>query len=605
WMLFDALDHAVVLSPASHFFVANMLGDGRRRFASGLHPKLRGIPAGFTQETLFAADNGINHTWDAWGSALTDFQGKTRPPNDADTSLKYFGYWTDNYANYYYNYDQDKGYAGTLVALADRYRQQKIPIHYLQLDSWWYYKTLNDPDGHLGKPKNARLPRGEWNRYGGLLEYRAHTDLFPAGLEAFHQAVGLPFITHNRWIDALSPYHQRYKISGLAAVDPLWWDDITTYLKASGVVTYEQDWLDEICFHSPEFVSTVGAGQSFLDNMARACKEQGLTMQYCMALPRCFLQGSAYNNLTTIRTSDDGFQPARYGDFIYTSRLASAVGIWPWSDVFRSNETNSILLSTLSAGPVGIGDAMGRENTTNIFKSVRLDGVIVKPDIPIVPLDRTYITDAQLRDEPLLSSTFTDHNGLRTAYVFAFRRPKRVENRIHFTPAELGFGGPVYVYDYNRGTTQRLNSRDFYSSVLDAAGVGYYIVAPVGRSGVAFFGDLGKFVSTGKNRVSTLMDEPGRLIAGLTFAAAERSITLHGCAAVAPQVSVQGGTAGAVTFDPVTGHFTVEVQPDMDAPPDATGGDPVRHVTVVFALALGASPLQNPGQASPTIAGGK
>lgn len=584
WMLFDAQDNAMIISPASHFFIATMRGDGRRHLSSSFNDKLRGIPAGFTQETLFAVGKGINHTWDAWGTALTDLSGKTRPHSDADVSLKYFGYWTDNFAHYYYNYDQDKGYAGTLVALAEHYRQEKIPIHYLQLDSWWYYKTLTDPDGRLGKPKNASLPKGEWNRYGGLLEYRAHTDLFPNGLAAFHEAAELPFITHNRWIDPLSPYHQRYKISGLAAVDPLWWDDITAYLKSSGVITYEQDWLDEICYLSPEFVSTVDAGQSFLDNMARACKNQGLTMQYCMALPRCFLQGSAYDNLTTIRTSDDGFQPARYNDFIYTSRLASALGIWPWSDVFRSTDSNSILLSTLSAGPVGIGDAIGKESKTNIFMSVRADGVIVKPDAPIVPLDRTYITDAELIDEPLLASTFTNHGGLKTAYVFAFRRPKRLESHIHFTPAELGLTGRVYVYDYNTHTTQRLNSSEAFSTDLNAAGVGYYIVAPVSRSGVGFLGDEGKFVSTGKNRVPSLVDEPGGLSVSLTFAAAERSITLHGCAASAPRVSVQGGTAAAPIFDPVTGHFSVEIQPDVRVPPETSGGDSIRHVMVQFQL---------------------
>ena len=219
------------------------------------------------------------------------------------------------------------------------------------------------PDGQPGKEKKSnKLPAGEWNRYGGLLEYKADTDLFPNGLDAFQKSIGLPLVTHNRWIDPASPYHQQYKISGIAAVDPKWWDHIADYLKSSGIVTYEQDWLDRIYTYSPAFSSNVETGEAFLDNMARACKEQGITIQYCMPYPCYFLQGSRYENLTTIRTSGDRFNTNHWNNFLYTSRLAASMGIWPWADVYMSGETDNVLLSTLSAGPVGIGDAIGAEN---------------------------------------------------------------------------------------------------------------------------------------------------------------------------------------------------------------------------------------------------
>ena len=60
--------------------------------------------------------------------------------------------------------------------------------------------------------------------------------------------------------------------------------------------------------------------------MAAACARHGLVMQYCMALPRHFLQGAKYSNLTTIRTSGDRFEPGKWRDFLYTSQLAAAVG---------------------------------------------------------------------------------------------------------------------------------------------------------------------------------------------------------------------------------------------------------------------------------------
>ena len=77
-------------------------------------------------------------------------------------------------------------------------------------------------------------------------------------------------------------------------------------------------------------------------------------------------------------------------------------------DVFMSTETNNLLLSTLSAGIVGVGDPIGLESATNLFQTIRADGVIVKPDEPIVPIDATYIQDAQALNKPMVASTYTD-----------------------------------------------------------------------------------------------------------------------------------------------------------------------------------------------------
>ena len=61
-----------------------------------------------------------------------------------------------------------------------------------------------------------------------------------------------------------------------------------------------------------------------------------------------------------------------------------------------STETDNLLLSTLSAGILGVGDAIGAESKTNLFQTIRGDGVIVKPDVPIVPVDTMYVQDAQV-----------------------------------------------------------------------------------------------------------------------------------------------------------------------------------------------------------------
>ena len=584
WLLFDDQANSFVISPASHFLVASMIGDGHTEVASGFNPAFHNLPAGFTQQTVVACGHGINATWDDWGPALLAWPGGPRPANDADTVLKYLGYWTDNGAFYYYNYDLAKGYANTLLELTKRYQQEQIPIRYLQLDSWWYYKTITGADGVPGKAKKVeRLPEGEWNRYGGLLAYTAHKDLFTNGLAAFQQEVGLPLVTHGRWIDPASPYHQKYKISGIAAVDPQWWDDIADYMKASGIITYEQDWLDRIFTYSPAFSSELGTGEAFLDNMARASQEHGITVQYCMPYPCYFLQGGHYANLTSIRTSEDRLNTNKWNDFLYTSRLAVSMGIWPWTDVFMSGEIDNLLLSTLSAGPVGIGDAMGAESKSNLLQSVRADGVIVKPDASIIPLDQSYLADANKTPAPLVASAYTERDGLKTAYVFAFNRHKTPPGKVHFNLAELGVAAPAYVYDYFSGTGHRVSDAAGFSAPLARNQSAFYVVAPVGKSGIAFLGDQGKFVGTGRQRVRSLRDENGRLTAGLVFAAGESSVVLHGFAPAQPIATVRGGHAIAEVYDPQTGHFSVTISVDPAVPLDNVAGDPVREMTVILA----------------------
>ena len=584
WLLFDDQMRAVVLSPAANYMIASMRGDGITEIASGLNEGVANLPAEFTHKTLMAFDVGVNAAWDSWGTALTDLQGRNRPSNDADIGLRYLGYWTDNGAAYWYNYERGLGYAGTLETLVRRYRKEGIPLRYLQLDSWWYFKTLRGPGGESLEPRNPELPAEEWNRYGGLLEYEAHPTVFPDGLAAFQKEVGVPLITHNRWIDPESPYHKHYDISGVAAVDPKFWKEIMGYTSSANVVTYEQDWLNVIYKYSPALGTTPTAGDAFTDGMARAAQEKGMSLQYCMALPRHFLQGARYGNLTTIRTSGDRFTRSKWDEFLYTSRLASALGIWPWTDVFMSTETDNVLIATLSGGMVANGDKIGAENKENLLRAVRLDGVIVKPDTPLLPIDAMYASDASgmpavRSPPPMIASAHTDHGALRTAYVLAYSRGAE-DAKAAFTPAQVGIRHDVYLYDARARTARRLAASETFTFDLAPNGTAYYVLAPVSSAGVALFGDDGKFVPDGRKRVASIVEERNRLSVTVTFAPQEKAVRLFGYAMRRPAITAQTGSAGEVTFDEETGRFEFSVSPSRERVIERPGNDPVRHAVV-------------------------
>ena len=101
------------------------------QIAVGLGSKVEKVPAGFNQDAVVVFGEGIGACWDRWGQRGGGSTTSGRPENDADPILKSFGYWTDNGADYYYNYDLGDGYAGTLLNVRRRYEQEGIPLGYL------------------------------------------------------------------------------------------------------------------------------------------------------------------------------------------------------------------------------------------------------------------------------------------------------------------------------------------------------------------------------------------------------------------------------------------------------------------------------------------
>jgi hypothetical protein len=543
FIFFDDDANTFILSAATDFMNAATAELPTGALSSGIDPAVASIPAGFSHSTALVAEPGINAAYATWGGVLTALSGKKRVGSDAKPYLERFGYWTDNGAYYYYNYDTAIGYPATLTGVSAYFTSIGIPLAYMQLDSWWY-------------PKG---PEQSWSdKADGQYTYTADPTVLPAGLASFQESLGLPLVTHARWIDPSSPYRSQYSMSNNVSIDPRYWASIASYIAGSGVAVYEQDWLNQNALPN---TANLGDQEAFMDDMASAMASAGVDMQYCMPLPRHYLQGSKYANLTTTRVSVDRFSSPRYQDFFYVSLLTGSLGAWPWSDTFNSTETDNLLLSTLSAGMVGVGDESGTASAANLLQAVRPDGVIVKPDVPIVPLDSAFLAQASGVDTPLVAATYTDFGAMRASYVYAFALG--ANTTASFTPSQLGYTGEVLVFDYLQGTGTLLDASTAFTASL-VGGSGYYIVVPEGPSGIAFAGDQGKFVSLGKKRIANESDD-GTLSVDVVFAPGESSVTLHGYAAAQPTATASVGSVGAVEWDAGTKMFTVPVQPSGGA----------------------------------------
>jgi len=538
WVYFDAAANTFILSPASDYMTSATIQQADNSITAGISTRIASLPAGFTHRTILAFGSGINQTFIDWGHALTNLSGKHRPSNDADRLLKNISYWTDNGATYYYN-PGGPSYTGTLESIKAGFDAMGIPLGSLQLDSWWYPKGPDD----------------SWSSHSGIWTYTAASALFQPDLRTFQTALGVPLVTHARWIDVASPYRTSYAMSGDVAIDPQYWEDIAAYLQSSGAASYEQDWLGDKA--QTDFNLT--DPYAFLGNMAASMAKRGITMQYCMATPAHFLQSTAYSNATTIRASQDGFSQSRWNDFLYSSRFASAIGVWPFTDVFMSGQTNNLIVAALSAGPIGVGDPVGGLSRDNLLKAVRGDGVIVKPDVPATPLDSVFIDDALGLDVPMVASTYSDYgNGFRANYILAF--PRGANTTIVIDPAVYGISTAAYLYDWIGGTGRLIDEGSTYTLNL-ANGFGYFILTPVGKSGIGLLGDNGHFVTLGKKRIPTVYSGARRIDLTLSFAPGETERTLFGYSPFPVAVIPVAGATGAPVWDPVTQLFTVTVTP--------------------------------------------
>lgn len=186
----------------------------------------------------------------------------------------------------------------------------------------------------------------------------------------------------------------------------------------------------------------------------------------------------------------------------------------------------------LSCGPIGLGDAIGRERLPLINRCIMRDGAIIKPDAPARPLDRHFHLNpwvpggrqgvmlaassriALSGPGRVMDNTYRIHyllgigmraKGRRTELSFSLREadamPDRAYALLHFESmySEVVAGSAELCFRTGR---QRFR---------------YLIAAPV-MDGIAFFGDASKHVSAGKLLIHKILHSPGTLVVQGTLA---------------------------------------------------------------------------------------
>jgi len=523
-MFYNDKFETVIVSPADHFMVSMITQKGKDRFQIGLEGDLKSIPAGFKHPIIFYFGKGIRNSFVNWGDILLQWYGQKRDDLYADVGLSYLGYWTDNGAYYYYNTEKGMNYEETLLAVKADADRLGVPFKYFQVDSWWYFKS---------GPKRTGIGTLDWVKNlmgGGAIKWEAMPDLFPNGLEGFQKKLGLPLIAHNRWYDKDTEYKKEFKfVDGVGQRNPAFpvedrfWDMIMDQAVKYGVKVYEQDWLATQWNMIPYLRENLDAGERWLTAMSKSAEKRGLTIQYCMANPGIFMQAVKYPNITQVRPSDDYLAGAPkqlyWIPFTKTSMLAWAVGLYPWKDVYLSSSGQRVirdekrpeeetLISILSAAMVGPGDKIGFINKPLLMRTCRADGLLLKPDIPAMPIDRMFVENNTLYTIITESATSIG----TYYYVAGFNIYPQKYTQREITLQELGVKpGNYLIYNWARQELEREKDKIVFPRILDIYRSAYYVLVPEQSQTPSLIGEKEKFVTVSKARFKRIEQNGCRL----------------------------------------------------------------------------------------------
>lgn len=507
----------LLLGPLDHFHAqiiavprdADALADGLR---CGWHGDLAEAPPGFATELALWAASAPRAALDEWAAWLRRRAGTVRPSRYADAGLARLSYWTDNGATYYYRTAPGLDYAATLARAVTDCEARGLPIELVQIDSWFYPQEHPRPVSDEGAPI---VPPS------GMMRWEPREDLFPAGFADLRARLGhRPLAFHSRHFASASPYFARHPawVDGASAhpSGPELFDHLLRSAAGWGAITYEQDWLVESFFGVRGLRAAPERARQWQESLDRAAGDHGLTLQWCMATPADFLQSVTLRHLTSIRTSGDYRYLFDNGLnwvwFLHVNALARALGLNAFKDVFLSDRAAEpyaeveALLAALSAGPVGIGDAIGAADRDLVLRTCREDGVLVKPDAPLAAIDRCFLRHGHLTPALLVGETGSTHGAHRWTYVatlHASHRREALSERIAL--ADLGAArpaGPVVAYDWRRGTFERLAVDGGWQVRLDFQDWDFRVLCPLLPGERALFGDVARYASMGDRRVA-------------------------------------------------------------------------------------------------------
>ncbi len=505
-------DRFVLLAPIDHPHEQVLaVADGTLRW--GWHGDLDDVSAGFGTTLGVYAGISAESLLRRWGSDVRRVRVAAADAGSTNPVVTHLSYWTDNGAAYWYRTEAGRTIGTSVAEAVESLRADDVPVQAVELDSWCYDHEVARPIAEIGYPEEVPP--------SGLMTWTPRRDAFdppPAGrdaIEAFAERLGRPpLVIHARHISPRSPYvSDGWWVDQLAAhpSDPgffrRWFDDAARW----GVCAIEQDWMLMYWFGVRQLRAVPGRAAAWQRELDRLAGASGTGLIWCMATPADIVLAATLDHVVAVRTSDDyrfADDPATLWTWYLTvNRVAGALGLRSFKDCFFSRAapaTNAghetidgdphaeleALLACMSAGPVGIGDRIGRTDRDVVMRTCDDDGRIRHVDRPLALVDDCLFGEPARGDRLAWATTTATSGGRVWHYVVAIntaedRRVLADELPLHV----LGIDGSRHVHEWRRG---RGGPAESLQATLDPRDWALWVCAPQGQTDV---GDTTKYVT--------------------------------------------------------------------------------------------------------------
>jgi hypothetical protein len=417
-VVFSAFDQFMAASMGKELIQVN--NTNTLALETGIMGGVTSVPAGFSYKSIMklGTDRSLPGTTGAvkeWGDLMMGYYGKKsvyddKATRDKDISLNKLGFSTDNGAFYYGHTEPRKNYQETIMDIKAYADQEQIPYQYILLDSWWYWEGPG----------------------GGVKNWTARPSVFPDGMKALYEKTGWKVQGHNRYwcnetdyakqnggdYDFILQSQDNRDSVGAIPNSEVFWEDLLQNSTEWGLGVYEQDWLYNEFDSMDATRENITLARDWLMQMGAGAEKAGVTIQYCMSLPRFILQTLEIQAVSQFRAGDD-YHPGQSTEcsfpycvyYIGTSSImAWSLGLGPAKDDFWS--TNAIqgapnntrynndtepynvmeaAISAFSTGPVQPSDAIGYSNATLIgMTCTSKTGTLLQPSKPATAIDACF-----------------------------------------------------------------------------------------------------------------------------------------------------------------------------------------------------------------------
>ncbi len=525
----DNLD-TLIVGPMEnpHLFVGYSEKRDPTKHHFGVEGLVERIPEKFVFELLFLPGKGLINSWLEFGDRFLMLHDRTqRTPSYGSVSQNYLGYSTMENAAYYENTEKDLNILQTLMLIKEEANLLQIPYLYYSLGTWFYPKK------------------------DGILKWDANQEDIPGGISNLQETLQAGIIaslswfsfnnvyktTSNAWIEEVLIQKKKESKRALPFASEVWEEILQTSKKWNCYVLQFEDLSEIWSFFSP-LKKIPYLLKEFIQLLSDACIKHEIKMIVSKTPVNLVPFFSIYTPIIQAVSSEGDSSmcmcPTKKIESITASLLFWTFGLWPTKnavfsmqtsqerskDVAKASNPLDLLLSSLTGGSIALGDKVGFQNAENILQTCREDGLLLKPDRPLLPIDLMFLPN----NKPFIASTYSLNSGKVWQYVLAMKIDDNPATENFYTLRDLGIHEGKWVfYDYFDklvfpiDSESKLGGYEQYNQLKKINDYHYGVIAPIYSSGIAFIGFRDKFITVPSGVIQSIEEMVDGLVIKGTY----------------------------------------------------------------------------------------